>query len=550
MKTIAIGLCVFWLSFFALAQIPQKISYQGVITGVPDGSYTLKFDMYTLPAGGVLSHTETFTGVSVSQGSFNVILGSTAVLPPIFGESLFVEITATAGPPGPGYPLVFSPRSALTSSPYSLAPWIQNGNDIYYSLGKVGIGGTPTGSSLLQVNGNVDAGGFSINGTPIGTSSSSYWSLGSGGSIYYNSGAVCIGTTSPMGSLHVEGSGIALSRSGYGNPFTLSKDGNAPFALFEAGTANQYRLVINSSGSVGIGTISPLTSLHVEGSGITLSRSGFGNPFTLSKDGNAPFAIFEAGTANQYRLVVKSNGNVGIGTTSPDAPLYVNGGLVDGGNGLPAALHVVNPHGYSQPGIYVEQPGAGDFAQIRLNVTGRPYWLMATGDSPTPSLQFSSSLYTNVLVLGSDGTVSVPVLQINGADIAEPFELSTKDIPKGSVVVIDEDEPGKLKLTNQPYDVRVAGILSGANGVTSGICLKQKGFNDRGQNVALSGRVFALADASNGSIKPGDLLTTSPTPGHCMKVTDHTRAQGAIIGKAMSSLKEGKGMVLVLVSLQ
>jgi hypothetical protein len=35
-----------------------------------------------------------------------------------------------------------------------------------------------------------------------------------------------------------------------------------------------------------------------------------------------------------------------------------------------------------------------------------------------------------------------------------------------------------------------------------------------------------------------------------MKVTDHARAQGAIIGKAMSSLKEGKGMVLVLVSLQ
>ena len=35
-----------------------------------------------------------------------------------------------------------------------------------------------------------------------------------------------------------------------------------------------------------------------------------------------------------------------------------------------------------------------------------------------------------------------------------------------------------------------------------------------------------------------------------MKVTDHAKAQGAILGKAMSSLKEGKGLVLVLVSLQ
>jgi hypothetical protein len=71
-----------------------------------------------------------------------------------------------------------------------------------------------------------------------------------------------------------------------------------------------------------------------------------------------------------------------------------------------------------------------------------------------------------------------------------------------------------------------------------------------GQNVALSGRVYALADTSNGPIKPGDLLTSSSVPGHVMKVTDHARAQGAIVGKAMSSLAEGKGMVLVLVTLQ
>jgi hypothetical protein len=35
-----------------------------------------------------------------------------------------------------------------------------------------------------------------------------------------------------------------------------------------------------------------------------------------------------------------------------------------------------------------------------------------------------------------------------------------------------------------------------------------------------------------------------------MKVTDHLRAQGAILGKAMTGLNEGDGMVLVLVSLQ
>ena len=68
--------------------------------------------------------------------------------------------------------------------------------------------------------------------------------------------------------------------------------------------------------------------------------------------------------------------------------------------------------------------------------------------------------------------------------------------------------------------------------------------------VALTGRVWTWCDAATGAIAPGDLLTTSGRPGHAMKVTDHGKAQGAIIGKAMSSLREGTGLVLILVSLQ
>jgi hypothetical protein len=66
----------------------------------------------------------------------------------------------------------------------------------------------------------------------------------------------------------------------------------------------------------------------------------------------------------------------------------------------------------------------------------------------------------------------------------------------------------------------------------------------------LTGRVYVLADATHGAIRPGDLLTTSGTPGHAMKVANHAKAQGAILGKAMSGLSDGKGLVLVLVTLQ
>lgn len=150
-----------------------------------------------------------------------------------------------------------------------------------------------------------------------------------------------------------------------------------------------------------------------------------------------------------------------------------------------------------------------------------------------------------------NGTARVCVLQItNGCDIAEPFELSDKDVPKGAVVVIDDENPGRLKMSDRACDTRVAGIISGANGIQPGLTLSQQGVTDGGQNVALSGRVYVQADATNDPIKPGDLLTTSDMPGYAMKVTNHAQAQGAILGKAMSSLKEGQGMVLVLVSLQ
>lgn len=157
------------------------------------------------------------------------------------------------------------------------------------------------------------------------------------------------------------------------------------------------------------------------------------------------------------------------------------------------------------------------------------------------------------LALRVDGTASTNVLQITGGgDIAEPFEITNAEaIRPGLVVAIDPDQPGHLRIADKAYDRTVAGIISGANGINPGLTMKQEGtVADGAHPVALSGRVYCWADASNGPIEPGDLLTTSATPGHAMKVTDHAKAQGAIIGKAMTKLEQGKGLVLVLVTLQ
>jgi hypothetical protein len=156
----------------------------------------------------------------------------------------------------------------------------------------------------------------------------------------------------------------------------------------------------------------------------------------------------------------------------------------------------------------------------------------------------------------TSGHTTTSVLTITGgSDLSEQFDVRgiEEDIPPapGMVVSIDPERPGHLRISDGAYDRGVAGIISGAGGIRPGRLMGQSGSVADGANpVALTGRVYCWADAGNGAIEPGDLLTTSETPGHAMKVTDYASAQGAILGKAMSSLEAERGLVLVLVTLQ
>lgn len=154
-----------------------------------------------------------------------------------------------------------------------------------------------------------------------------------------------------------------------------------------------------------------------------------------------------------------------------------------------------------------------------------------------------------------------PALTVNGAlritggsDLAEPFEVAIDEFDQqpGTVVVIDPENPGGLMVSKTAYDTRVAGVISGANGLAPGMVMSKEGceFTGLGQPIAMTGRVWVWCDADEHSIAPGDRLTTSPIPGHAMVAIDRDRADGAVIGKAMTELNEGRGLVLVLVNLQ
>ena len=100
------------------------------------------------------------------------------------------------------------------------------------------------------------------------------------------------------------------------------------------------------------------------------------------------------------------------------------------------------------------------------------------------------------------------------------------------------------------YDTKVAGVVSGAGGVNPGLMLGQDDLFTGDTKVAMTGRVYVKCTTEGGPVRPGDRLTTSSLAGHAMKVLDDARAPGTVIGKAMSSLDDGTGLVLVLVNLQ
>ncbi|MEZ4614277.1 MAG: hypothetical protein R2867_02005 [Caldilineaceae bacterium] len=203
----------------------------------------------------------------------------------------------------------------------------------------------------------------------------------------------------------------------------------------------------------------------------------------------------------------------------------------------------------TQDGLTVQ--GTGNEQLMRVWNNGRV--AIGTEVEPSTGIKFEvngGGIQTDRILV--EGTATTGVLQITGgADLAEPFAMTDADaIEPGMVVAIDPENPGQLRLAHSAYDRGVAGIVSGAGGIQPGITLQQEGTLAVGDHpVSLSGRVYVWADASYGPIQPTDLLTSSDTSGHAMKVTDYKHAHGAIIGKAMTGLEEGKGLVLVLVTL-
>jgi len=422
-----------------------------------------------------------------------------------------------------------------------------------------------TGGSGFGMWGSHEGSGTGVYGSSVGAGFGVYGATNGGRGVYgrdftnaghagyfmgrgYFSGLLGLNTEAPDERLHVAGDVKIVSSSdvdatlGSGALYILRGLGDRGLHMDEneiqtIGTPllvndqNIQETEINSTvwvktnGNVGLGTSSPANRLTVSGS--------------MNLTGN--LGIGYVSPTNRLSVLGDANitGKLGIGLGAAGADLHVSGAENDGAT---AAVRITS----GTQNLYLEGNEIdSDFSGLYLNHNNTGNVILGTGGGNVGvgTSNPQQKLHVN-------GTARVKVLEIEGADLAEQFQFS-EEVEPGMVVAIDPDNPGRLCLARGSYNPSVAGVIAGANDFSTGVVLGKGIEGAVNRPVALSGRVWVMCDATNGAITPGRMLTTSDRPGHAMAATDRDRSHGAVLGKAMTSLAQGEtGMVLVLVNLQ
>ncbi len=213
--------------------------------------------------------------------------------------------------------------------------------------------------------------------------------------------------------------------------YSFTSDSNTGF--FRSGTdelafstAGSQRLTIQADGQVGIGTTTPFAPLQVFNSSTdTVTRFGSGDAGvyisfydnTSANETNARIGAFGdklvllAGGSD--RMVIASDGDTGIGTTSPDARLHVNSGTTDVG------LVVES----SDAGVILglKDNSTSSTSHVGIRASGNDLTLRA-GDANQVTVFSGGTAQFAGAVLTADGSASSPAVSFgNDSNTCEPL---------------------------------------------------------------------------------------------------------------------------------
>ena len=276
-----------------------------LLTGIPSSAINGTLSQWTTVAGPKIHYSDGNVGIGIGD--------------PLHTLDVVGDINFTGTLREDGNPFVSTPWT-IESGPTALS----------YTGGNVGVGGT-TPSAKLEVTGNAHVStDLSVGGTVTATS----FSGGGSALTALNAANIASGT-------------LTVSRGGTG---TTSSTGTGALVLQDApaftgdATFDTNTLKIDAANDrVGVGTTSPDGPLHISksapyngdtGPGILFTRysNTYGgciwNESNNSIDGlyfNAVNNVAGAGYGATPKMVINSNGNVGIGTNTPYAKFQVNG---------------------------------------------------------------------------------------------------------------------------------------------------------------------------------------------------------------------------------
>lgn len=247
-------------------------------------------------------------------------------------------------------------------------------------------------------------------------------------------GNVGIGTTSPGYKLSVAGNGHSFNVNPHPSGIDLYSTGNfAPhyqtdFTVYKGVPGSgSGKFTINTDGNVGIGTTTPGTKLEVAGQvKITGGAPGVGKVLTSDANG---LASWVANTSSQWSTngtnVYYNGGKIGIGTTTPEIKLDVRGD----GSKIGLALNNTTDHLYLFHDIttaYLRAGGANNGLAFQVNGGGLS--------------SYDGGSYPEVMRLLSNGNVGIgttaPVAKL---DLIGQIKISDGSQSAGRVLTSDAD---------------------------------------------------------------------------------------------------------------
>jgi hypothetical protein len=429
--------------FIGLAQVPDAFNYQAVVRNnsgeiIANQNVSFRISILQGSESGTVLYAETHTVSTNAFGLVNLKVGNGTIVSGVFspdgwgGASHFLKVEID---PSGGSTYTHLGTSELLSVPYAFhAKTVEDdavedadasptneiqtlslvGSDLTLSDGGGTItlpspsGGDDWGTQTVESDATLSGDGtsgdplsvvgdltdnqtLSVVGNDLSITNGntvvlpSIWSL-NGNRAYYNNGSVGIGTSTPVNTFNLRGSGSSCYQTIHNSSSGTSATDGLMIGTYNAisyiwnyengplrfATNNLARVHIDENGNVGIGsTTAPVRLLDVHGGtgngyiGFHVDASGStatdGLIVGISNGGTDAFLWnYENGSiffgANAVPLMeIEPNGNVGIGTQSPDQRLTVSGNASKSSGGTTWAIYsdrrLKNVHGNYNKGL-------------------------------------------------------------------------------------------------------------------------------------------------------------------------------------------------------